>query len=318
MTYNERHSSIQFSQGQVAVVTELADDILPSNDQRCTVRLAPPGVRNIDIANIPDNWPQVSVKRRTTHAIVVGHGLQMGRRTQFPLRYHLTSTIHRIQGETVPLYATQISQVNKSYRLWQKEQFAVLISRAHTCRDIIFVGAKTDTRNAIVQILAKSSKWDDIVNNYLTTLDVMSRPVLREINLNLHPFLPFYRELPNATCGYVYILASIPNSSRSYVGECADIKKRLREHNTGYGTTETKPTCLHPWGIYGFVCGFDDVNIAAGITSRKQFLRELHFTLDPVGNAEQAYNSIRILVASWNEVGYSLVIVKCGQLPISE
>ena len=127
MTYNERHATTQFSQGQVAVIIQLPDDNVEMNAQTLTLRLAPPGVRHIDPNNIPEHWPQVHVSRRTSHPIVVGRGLQMGRRTQFPVRYHLTSTIHRIQGETVPLYATQVSEVHKEYRLWQREQFTVLI-----------------------------------------------------------------------------------------------------------------------------------------------------------------------------------------------
>lgn len=70
----------------------------------------------------------------------------MGRRAQFPVRYHLASTIHRIQGDIVPLYATQVSEIQREYRLWRKEQFAVLISRAEHCKDIIFVGNKLDTK----------------------------------------------------------------------------------------------------------------------------------------------------------------------------
>ena len=174
MTFNERHHAITFSQGQVAVVSALADNDLPLTEQKLTLRLAPPGLRHIDVHNIPDSWPEVHISRRTTHPVVVGRSLQMGRRTQFPVRYHLTSTIHRIQGETVPLYATQISDIHKEYRLWQREQFAVLISRAKYCQDIIFFGDRTDTKSAIVKILSRSSKWDLLIDEYISNLDVFS------------------------------------------------------------------------------------------------------------------------------------------------
>ena len=127
-------------------------------------------------------------------------------------------TIHRIQGETVHLYATQISDVDKQYRPWQKEQFAVLISRAHYCKDIIFVGSKNDTRNAIISILGRSSKWDLLIDKYISNLDILSHHRVREIDLNFHPFQPLYRELPNAFCGYVYLLSSIADSWQCYVG----------------------------------------------------------------------------------------------------
>ena len=282
MTYNERHGAVRFSQGQVSVVIQLPDDKLPINQQTLTLRLAPPGLRQIDADNIPDDWPRVVVARKTSHSIVVGRGLQMGRRTQFPIRYYLTSTIHRIQGETVDLYATQISEVYKQYRLWQKKQFAVLISRAHYCRDIIVVGDRNDTRNAIVKILGRSSKWSLLIDQYMSKLDVLSDVIVREIDLNLHPFEPLYRELPTAPCGYMYPLVSIPHPDHTWAGETDNIKKRLREHNTGYGVEETRPTELHPWAVFAFVCGFDFDNeemdegvslLEYGIEARKEFFQ---------------------------------------------
>jgi hypothetical protein len=312
MTYNQRRSSNQFSQGQLAIVTVLPDIHLPFSQQRLTLRLAPPCFRHIDAANIPSEWPEICIGRRTTPATVVGRCLQMGRRTQFPVRYHLTSTIHRIQGETVQLCATQISEVDRHYRLWQKEQLTVLISRAQRCADIIFVGSRSQTKNAIISILARSSRWDGIIDNYMSSLDVLCRPVVREIRLELHPFLPLYRELPSASCGYVYLLASIPNSRVSFVGECIDLKKALREHNTGYGDLTTKPTELHPWGVFAFVCGFECDNPKLAEKRRKDFRQTL--VLDMHAGPELIYLRIKEQVCDWNRRGLGVVIVKCGEL----
>ena len=313
MTYNERQATVNFSQGQVAVVTELPDASLPFNEQKLTLRLAPPGVRQIDPLNIPQDWPQVFVSRRTTHSVIVGRSLQMGRRKQFPVRYHLTSTIHRIQGETVPLYATQVSDSHREYRLWQKEQFAVLISRAKFCKDIIFVGDKIDTKSAIINIFARSAKWDKLVDNYISALDVLSHPPVRQIDLNLHPFTALYRELPTALCGYVYLLASIPNSMKCYVGETENLKKTLREHNTGYGPEETRPTNLHPWGVFGFICGFEHEDPRIGKQRRKDFYTELMNTLNTNRGPEYHYSCMPELVTQ-KKID-SLIIVKCGELP---
>jgi len=65
------------------------------------------------------------------------------------VRYYLCSTIHRIQGDTVPLLATEMSLTKREYRLWQREQFAVLISPVHECKDLIFVDTAAKTRAAI-------------------------------------------------------------------------------------------------------------------------------------------------------------------------
>ena len=313
MTYNERRGAVQFSQGQVAVVTSLPADGLAFSEQKLRLRLAPPGVRHIDASNIPAHWPEVCVGRRTTPVIVVGRCLQMGRRTQFPVRYHLTSTIHRIQGDTVPLCATQISESNRQYRLWQREQLTVLISRARQCADMIFVGPEMETRHAIINILARTSKWDLLVDNYVSSLDVLSHPSVREIRLQLHPFLPVYRELPSASCGYVYLLVSIADCRRWFVGETDNLKRCLRQHNTGYGATETRPTELHPWAVYAFVCGFEREDPNVGIEARREFFERLR--LDPARGPDFVYDRLRDEVAACNQRGEtSLVIVKCGEI----
>ena len=127
----------------------------------------------------------------------------MGRRMQFPVRYHLASTIHRIQGDNVSLLATELSTSNKKYRLWQREQFTVLLSRVRHCKDIIFVGNVADTQAAIEDILSRSSKWEALIEHYLSVLDIAGNTSrVRQLSLDLHPFLPMYRELPSTMCGY--------------------------------------------------------------------------------------------------------------------
>jgi hypothetical protein len=185
----------------------------------------------------------------------------MGRRVQFPVRYYLASTIHRVQGDNVSLLATELSTTKKQYRLWQREQFAVLISRVHNCRDIIFVGNPEDTKLAIEKIMSTSSAWDDLVEHYLSELNVAGRQNIyqaRHIVMDAHPFLPVYREVPSTICGYSYMLCSISCSAPIYIGDCDDLKSELRKHNTGYGTAHTNNTALHPWGIYVFVYGFNE------------------------------------------------------------
>ena len=164
----------------------------------------------------------------------------MGCKTKFPVRYHLTSTIYRIQGESVAPYATQVSDMHKEYRLWQKEQYTVLISRAqyrppyHICWRLNRQQEcnRQNSRNIV--------KLDMLIDCYTSTLDVMSHTPLREIDMNLHPLTPFYHKLSSALCGYVYLLCSIPDSTRCYLEQSNNLKKRLCEHNTRYGMIEGK------------------------------------------------------------------------------
>jgi len=314
MTYNERHGSVHFSQGQLAVVTGLPDTSRPFAEQRLRLRLAPPGVRLIDPANIPQQWPELLIGRRTTESHVVGRGLQLARRNQFAVRYHLTSTIHRIQGDTVALYATQISEADRHYRLWQKEQLTVLVSRAQQCADMIFVGPIAQTRDAIINILARTSKWDVLVDNCIESLDVLSHPAVREVRMQLSPYMPLYCELPTTSCGYVYEIVSIANSRICYVGETDDLKKCLREHNTGYGVEQTRPTILHPWGVYAFVCRFECDDPELGVRRRKSFLAALR--LDLSLGPDAVYSSLLAEVQRCR--AENLVIVKCGEVRPSE
>ena len=48
---------------------------------------------------------------------LVGHGMQMGRRTHYPVRFYISTTKHCIQGETLALAATQIKDSSREYRL---------------------------------------------------------------------------------------------------------------------------------------------------------------------------------------------------------
>jgi hypothetical protein len=93
MKNNERSRSVHFSQDQVAEVTKVLDLLLPYSEQKLTVRMAPPGARQINLTSFATTWQELSVRWHTTPSAVVGSRLQLARRTQFTVRYHLTSTI---------------------------------------------------------------------------------------------------------------------------------------------------------------------------------------------------------------------------------
>ena len=197
--------------------------------------------------------------RRTIQLLMVGSSILAA------VRYYLASTIHRIQGDNVSVLATELSISKREYRLWQREQFAVLMSRVQRCGDIIFVGRVADIQAAIEDILKRSSKWDALIEHYLDELNVArERSCARRLVLDRHPFLPIYRELPSTACGYVYMLSSLSCVAPSYIGESVDLKCALRQHNTGYGAELTKNTALHPWGIYAIVYGFVNSDDDAG------------------------------------------------------
>jgi hypothetical protein len=254
---------------------------------------------------------------------VVGKSLQMGRRVQFPVRYYLASTIHRVQGDNVSLLATELSTKKKQYRLSQREQFAVLISRVHNCRDIIFVGNPEETKLAIEDIMSTSSDWDELIEQYLSELNVASRVNTNRAShlvMDVHPFLPVYREVPTTNCGYSYMLCSISRSAPIYIGDCNDLKSELRKHNTGYGTPFTNNTALHPWGLYVFVYGFDETTENNSRLMRATFNDLWRVRLRANQSPDDAYAVCCHLAdecaSNKSLLGYpiKLTVVKCGQM----
>ena len=56
---------------------------------------------------------------------------------------------------------------------------------------------------------------------------------------------------------YIYILQSLQDENRFYVGFTEDLKRRLKEHNSGYSIHTNK---FMPWKIKSYFA-FDDKNI---------------------------------------------------------
>ena len=65
-----------------------------------------------------------------------------GKRKQYGLKHHLTSTVHGSMGDNLHKIVMEISLDNNEYRLWDKDQEVVLLSRTRKGSDIIFVGNK--------------------------------------------------------------------------------------------------------------------------------------------------------------------------------
>jgi len=151
------------------------------------------------------------------------------------------------------------------------------------------------------------------VDHYLTSLDTLSASARPDISMNSHPFLPLYRQLPTTTCGYVYLIVSVPTPSLCFIDEATDIRQSLRKHNTGYGNDKTRPTALHPWCVYAFVCGFEQLNDGHD-ESRICFYHEVK-DRDISAGPDHAYKILQDKVDEWRYRGHKeLIIVKCGEL----
>ena len=211
MTYNQNYGPAIFNQGQLALVDTLPDQNLAQNDQTLGLVLIPPGTHNVD--NRDSSWKSISVKRHTTSPIPVGNGNQNARRIQWPITLNLASTVHKVIGLTCEAIGTELNQNMITLRLWQKEQFLVLISRVKRLNAIYFVGHKKNVLDCIDFVSRKPDKWRKHVYEVVHQCSV-NTPATEPIRLS--PFQAFYQSLPAAEC--VYILLS-QNGNKTYIGQ---------------------------------------------------------------------------------------------------
>ena len=66
-------------------------------------------------------------------------------RKQYGLKPHVASTVQASMGDTLCRIAIEISSTEMNFKLWDKAQVVVLLSRTRYAKDIIFVGNERKT-----------------------------------------------------------------------------------------------------------------------------------------------------------------------------
>jgi len=61
--------------------------------------------------------------------------------------------------------------------------------------------------------------------------------------------------LPSDSTGFVYMLVSVKDCSRTYVGQTENISKRLYQHNKGWGAVGTADPQYRPYAVAAYICG---------------------------------------------------------------
>ena len=255
-----------FSQSQLAIVYDLPS----SNDinvcRKIKVLCAPPGIQDfsIDTQNttkeemLEDGFVEVEIGAAPERPIALKSNMQ-GKRKQYGLRHRVTNTIHGAQGETLPEMATEISQADPNFNIWDRGQMIVLLTRTKRARDTIFVGCKHDTLAALRQLLLTKTQWSDYIEQVLsivTVNDSVNLPLLpRVMNQNAYPFRVSDLSLPTTRTGFIYFLISVKDRTFTYIGHTICITERLPQHNKGYGSSATCPERLRPYGILSYICG---------------------------------------------------------------
>ena len=183
-----------------------------------------------------------------------------GQRKQSGLKHHVTSTVHACMGDTLNKHVTEISSDCGEYRLWDKAQTVVLLSRTKHGKDIFFVGDKNDTINSLTSLIQTTNQWMDYMESIMemATIDPVSET--NDVCIFNHRECPFRitdMPLPECNSGFVYMLVSNRNHYFCYIGQTGNMSSRLNQHNQGYGSKTTTPPSLRPYSLFAYVCGFD-------------------------------------------------------------
>ena len=299
----------QVFQGQLCVIVDISE--LLSID--CIkVAFAPPGCRVIpDMRTILSSWRVITL-RRCTNAPLKFNFRTTCRRTQFPLKLFVASTIHKTMGETLPKVATQIVGC-KHFSLWLAEQLYVVASRVRQLQDITFVGCKVETEAAVKALLLKHSQWALLTNAIFNSLSPLNVSVVQS---KVHPFPVVALPRGDAVTGFCYLLQSAPQPELTYIGSTMSLKRRLSEHNSGCGSAFTKHPSRRPWILVCYITGFPTEETDTII---REFEREWIYKVKTLSSTKKSNVSVKdallevkLLITSWRMRHNSITLVICS------
>jgi predicted GIY-YIG superfamily endonuclease len=228
---------------------------------------APPGTSDIDLSDgVPSKsylrdkgWNPVQVgpvpDRPITHRGI------MGLRRQYALRHTGSSTINKQMGNTIE--GKCAVECTEECSPWQKEQVVVCLSRTTKGKNTIIVGDPDRAIEHMWKLLTIGNQWTEYIESLLERLSM--NKLNEEGNTTMQdsssfdydsvfPFRTCDIELPSDNTGYVYMLVSLRDFDRTYVGQTQNISVRLTQHNSGNGARETRDPYYRPYCLAGYMC----------------------------------------------------------------
>ena len=285
-------NSKNYTQGQVCKVKEIiySDNVHAAVD----VVIAKPGTREFD-----ESCKVLRVKPIYTRWVNLRHPKVRARRKQLPLVTEDCNTIHKALGQTHDGVTTKMSTTDKNYNIWERSMFLVIVSRVRCLDNLVFVGEAHDTLECIRSILnMKCPKWQ-FIENLSDRKDNHDDIIPYEL-FNLHQD-DFY--LPGAhAVGYLYILISLVNKNRRYVGLTFDLRKEVADINIGLKSIN-RPTALKPWVCMGFMAGFPVKKCSSMSLLEQNCESVLHqdiMTMNENHHSDVFYKRVNDLVTEWN------------------
>ena len=267
ITYNKRkRKRTEFSNTQLAILFAFPDVETTEKKGDLKLLVAPPGNKYIPDENDTEEvllalgWKYKAVGVPPGDRVqFIKRGIRAKRR-QYGLRHHVGSTIHAAMGATLKSLVTKILKGRKSnYSLWLKSQVVVLLSRTRFAKETVFLSTNPrETAEALYDILLTTTPFETYISQLLESLCTSNNyhdPP--QFNMTNRIYTPATVSLPTDNTGQVYLLVSCLDTNFVYIGSTRSIIKRLREHNSGFGSNQTAPPSLRPWGLLAYVNGFD-------------------------------------------------------------
>ena len=257
-----------FNQSQILIMLDVPTQEVISMKAPIHLLAAPPTVTSIDTSKrvpsldelLDDGWKQVVV-RHSPEQPVTCQGT-VGCRQQYLLRHIGSSTIDKQMGNTID--GRCAFECTAHCSAWNKRQVVVALSRTHTASDVIIVGLKDEAIDRLWQLITTSTQWSEYEDMILERLSIRGDGANHQ---GPQRPLEYAESFPYRTCDIalpsapaVYMLVSVRDFDRDYVGQTTELAERFCQHNSGQGAIETADPYYQPWCMGAYICGLSHMD----------------------------------------------------------
>ena len=129
----------------------------------------------------------------------------------------------------------------------------------------MIVGDETWAVNHMWKLITVCNQWVPYVEELLERLSVNGNGSCEGVSrmmdyCEVFPYRTCNINLPTDSTGYVYMLVSVRDFDRDYVGQTENIVRRFDEHQRGYGARATSNPYYRPYCVAAYICGLSHMD----------------------------------------------------------